>query len=130
MRDRILRLVLLAVGVLFLAVIYPIATNLWNMAMQGETMMLSIYFALGVFLLLAVRRPSEHRSLIAFAGWTNAAHGLVMSLMAVRMTADRGELLVATLICLIVGVPLIVLTPTRASSQARPIRLTTTSAAV
>jgi hypothetical protein len=118
MRERTLRVVLVVVGVFFLAALYPIATNLWNHEMQGETMMLSIYFALGVFLLLAVRRPSEHRSLIGFAGWANVAHGLVMALMAIRMTGDRVELMFATLLCLVVGVPLIVLLPSRVATRA------------
>ncbi|HTW48969.1 MAG TPA: DUF6632 domain-containing protein [Acidobacteriaceae bacterium] len=117
-RERILQVVLVLVGVFFLAAIYPIATTLWHPATAGETMLLSIYFALGVFLLLAVRAPSEHRSLIAFAGWANVAHGLVMSLMAIRMVADRGELMFATLLCLVVGVPLIVLLPPRAILRA------------
>jgi len=34
----------------------------------GDTMMMGLYFALGIFLLLALRNPSAHRSLIAFAG--------------------------------------------------------------
>ena len=133
LRERILRVVLVVIGLFFLAAAYPIATNLWEPHLAGETMMLSIYFALGVFLLLAVRTPSEHRSLISFAGWANVAHGLVMSLMAVRMTADRRELMFATLLCLVVGVPLIVLTPPRASSREKlaassPAQLTGTRA--
>lgn len=119
MRERVLRVVLVVVGVFFLASAYPLSTQLWDRNMQGETMMLSLYFALGVFLLLAVRRPSEHRSLIAFAGWGNVAHGLTMSLMAIRMTGDRVELMVATAICLVVGVPLIVLTPARSTVNAK-----------
>lgn len=118
MRERILRIVLVLEGLLFLASAYPIATNLGSTTDEGFTMMLSIYFALGVFLLLAVRAPSEHRSLIAFAGWANIAHGLVMALMAIRLSAQRTDLLQATLFCLVVGVPLIALTPPRSSRPA------------
>lgn len=117
MRERMLKAFLVVVGLFFLAAIYPIATNLWSKALQGETMMLSIYFTLGIFLLLAVRKPSAHRSLIAFAGWANVAHGLVMVLMAIGMKADRRELLFATLLCLVVGVPLIVLLPRKSSAD-------------
>ncbi|HTV82711.1 MAG TPA: DUF6632 domain-containing protein [Acidobacteriaceae bacterium] len=119
MRERLLQIVMVLDGVFFLAALYPIATNLWNKGTAGETMMLSIYFAIGVFLLLAVRTPSEHRSLIAFAGCANVAHGLVMSLMAMGLTADRRELLLASALCLVVGVPLIVLLPRRVSGAAR-----------
>jgi hypothetical protein len=33
-------------------------------------MMLSLYVTLGIFLLLAARDPSAHRSLIAFTAWS------------------------------------------------------------
>lgn len=115
MREPILRVFLVFDGLLFLAAVYPIATSLWNPAKAGEIMMLSLYCALGVFLLLAVHTPSEHRSLIAFAGWGNIAHGCVMALMAIKMTADRGELMGAALACLVVGVPLLVLLPRKVS---------------
>jgi uncharacterized membrane protein YoaK (UPF0700 family) len=42
-------------------------------------MMLSLYVALGIFLLLAARNPSAHRSVIAFAAWSSFAHGAVMA---------------------------------------------------
>jgi drug/metabolite transporter superfamily protein YnfA len=124
-RQRILQVILLLEGLLFLASGYFIATTLWNAKSEGETMMLSLYFALGVFLLIAVRTPSAHRSLIAFAGWANVAHASVMALMAIRLTADRTDLLHASLIFLVIGVPLIVLTPPRAalsgkSTEPRP----------
>jgi len=127
MRERILRVVLVVVGLFFLASVYPLSTQLWDRTKQGETMMLSLYLALGVFLLLAVRRPSEHRSLIAYAGWANVAHGAVMSLMAIKMPGDRFELMMATLLCLVVGLPLILLTPARLASQSRPYRAPATS---
>ena len=119
-RNRLLQVLLVLDGVLFLAAIYPIATSLWDPTSEGDTMMLSIYFALGVFLLLSVRTPPAHRSLIAFAGWANVAHGLVMSLMAIGRPADRRDLLFATLACLVVGIPLIVLTPAGEPSRLEP----------
>lgn len=118
-RERILRVVLVLVGLFFLAAIYPIASGMWNKAAAGETMMLSIYFTLGIFLLLAVRNPSAHRSLIAFAGWANLAHGSVMLLMAIRLTADRQGLFFATLLCLVVSVPLLALLPAKHSPQVK-----------
>jgi hypothetical protein len=86
-RERALKVVLVLVGLLFSAVIVPmvimvrivlqphnesalpIAINTAN-----EAMMLSLYATLGVFLLLAARDPSAHRSVIAFAAWSNFAH--------------------------------------------------------
>ena len=39
---------------------------------ETEPMFLSFYVALGPFLLLAARKPSSHRSLIAFAACARA----------------------------------------------------------
>jgi len=62
-RERALKVVLVLVGLLFSAAVYP----LMMMVKQDPAlaMMMSLYATLGVFLLLAARNPSEHRSLIA-----------------------------------------------------------------
>jgi Family of unknown function (DUF6632) len=43
-------------------------------------MFLSFFIPVGVFLLWAARRPSEHRSMIALAAWWNISHGVVMAI--------------------------------------------------
>jgi hypothetical protein len=63
-RERALKVVLVLVGLLFLAGIYPLIQERQSEVLQ---MMLSIYVTLGIFLLLALRNPSANRSLIAFA---------------------------------------------------------------
>ena len=75
-RERTPRVVLVVVGLLFTAGIYPLVGSLLHPADSdtGDTMMLSLYVALGIFLLIAVRNPSAHRSLIAFAAWSSFAH--------------------------------------------------------
>ena len=75
-RERILKIVLVLVGMFFSAGIYPLIGSLLYPADSdtGDTMMLSLYVALGIFLLIAVRNPSAHRSLIAFAAWSSFAH--------------------------------------------------------
>jgi hypothetical protein len=57
------------VRVLFSAGIYPAINGLRNPGGSDtdDTVMMSLYFALGIFLLLAVQNPPAHRSLIAFA---------------------------------------------------------------
>ena len=57
-RERALKIVLVLVGLLFCAAVYP----LMLMAKQDPAlaMMMSLYAALGVFLLLASRNPSAH----------------------------------------------------------------------
>jgi len=74
-RERALKIVLVLVGLPFTAGVYPLIGSLLHPADSdtGDTMMLSLYVALGIFLLVAVRNPSEHRSLIAFAAWSSFA---------------------------------------------------------
>jgi len=100
-RERALKFVLVLVGLLFLALLYP----LMMFVKQAPTlaMMLSLYVTLGIFLLLAARNPSANRSLIAFTAWSSFAHAAVMSFQAFRNLISRGELLgVAALI--VIGV--------------------------
>jgi peptidoglycan/LPS O-acetylase OafA/YrhL len=114
-RERALKIVLVLVGLLFSAAIYPVATSLWKMneSDYGDDMMLSLYFALGIFLLLAVRNPSANRSLIAFAAWSSFAHGAVMAALAVHFPSERGELLGAVALLVVIGVALIALAPAK-----------------
>jgi hypothetical protein len=68
-RERVLKVVLVLVGLLFTTGVYPLIGSLLHSSDSdpGDTMMLSLYVALGIFLLIAVRNPSAHRSLIAFS---------------------------------------------------------------
>ena len=74
-RERALKIVLLVVGLLFVAGIYPLIQMKQEEVLQ---MMLSVYVTLGVFLLLASRNPAANRSLIAFTAWSSLAHAGVM----------------------------------------------------
>jgi uncharacterized membrane protein YoaK (UPF0700 family) len=110
---------LVLVGLLFSAAIYPLTMSLWKMNQSdyGDTMMLSLYFALGIFLLMAVRNPSANRSLIAFAAWSSFAHGAVMAVMAVHIPSERASLLGAVAALVIIGVALIALAPAKQSGE-------------
>lgn len=82
----------MVVGLLFVAAIYPVAMSLWHPSPSddtGDTMMMSLYFTLGVFLPLAARKPSAHRSLIAFAAWSSFAHAVVMTLLGFQIPSER-----------------------------------------
>jgi len=72
-RERVLKIVLLVVGLFFSVAIFPLVGGLRDPIHSdtGDTMMMSLYFALGIFLLIAVRNPSAHRSVIAFAAWSS-----------------------------------------------------------
>jgi hypothetical protein len=114
-RERALKVVLVLVGLLFAAGIYPMTTILWqrNQSEYGDAMMLSLYFTLGIFLLVAVRNPSANASLISFAAWSSFAHGVVMAVLAFQIPSERGELLVAVAALGIIGVALIALAPAK-----------------
>ena len=118
-RERALKIVLVLVGLLFLAGIYPLTMSLWKMneSDYGDDMMLSLYFALGIFLLMAVRNPSANRSLIGFAAWSSFAHGAVMAVLAVHIASERGGLLSAVAVLVIIGVALIALAPEKPSRE-------------
>ena len=120
-RERALKVVLLLVGLLFSAAIYPVTMSLWKMneSDYGDDMMLSLYFALGIFLLMAVRNPSANRTLIAFAAWSSFAHGAVMAVLAVHIASERGGLLSAVAALAIIGVALIALAPGKQSGELR-----------
>src|SRR5437762_6550282 len=112
-RERALKVVLVVVGLLFVATIYPLIT------MSDETlqMMLSLYVTLGVFLLLAARNPSANRSLIAFTAWSSFAHGAVMAVLAFQIASERVGLLSAVAVLAIIGVALIALAPAKPSAE-------------
>src|SRR5437667_8245698 len=82
----------------------------------GDYMMLSLYVTLGVFLLIAARNPSAHRSLIAFTAWSSFAHALVMGTMAFQFANQRVGFLWGSVVLVVIGVALIVLAPAKASA--------------
>jgi hypothetical protein len=109
-REPALKVVLVLVGLLFSAGVYPLMV--FTRQEPALAMMLSLYVTLGIFLLLASRNPSANRSLIAFTAWSSFAHAAVMGVQAFRNLIARGELLgVAALV--IIGIALIVLAPTK-----------------
>src|SRR5215831_9868941 len=118
-RDRALKVVLALVGLLFVAAIYPVVGGILhpNQSDTGDTMMMSLYATLGVFLLLAVRNPSAHRSLIAFAAWSRFAHAVIMSLLAIPLASERAGYLTGSTVLVVIGIALVALAPTKQSSE-------------
>ncbi len=107
-RERALKVVLVIVGIFFLSNFY------WLVTLRGEQtlqMMLSIYVTLGVFLLLAVRNPSAHRSLIAFTAWSSLAHAGVMAAQSRYDVGERMHLLMGTILFGVIGGALFALPP-------------------
>ncbi len=112
--ERALKIVMVVVGLLFSAAVYP----LLMMVRQDPAlaMMLSLYATLGVFLLLAARNPSEHRSLISFTAWSSFAHATLMAVQAFLNIIARREL-IGVAVFFVIGVTLIVLAPAKRSGD-------------
>ena len=89
-RERMLQVAVGLLGLAYVALIYPLYTDLahskWLLEMKDacDPMFLSWFIALGPFLLLAARKPSLHRSLIAFAAFQSLAHASVMAIQTVQ----------------------------------------------
>jgi hypothetical protein len=124
-RKRILQVVLVILGLLFIGLVYPLYGDLrhsaWLLEMHNETepMFLSFFIPLGVFLLLAAKNPSEHRSLIAFAAWWNIAHSSVMVIETIQawkhgVRRDFTDVIITA----VIGCALLLLMPARRSSSA------------
>jgi hypothetical protein len=105
-RERALKIVLILVGLLFCAAVYPLIL----MAKQDPAlaMMMTLYVTLGVFLLIASRNPSAHLSLIAFAAWSSFAHATVMGVQACLGFIAHREL-IGSAVFIAIGVALIAL---------------------
>jgi hypothetical protein len=113
-RERVLRIVLVFVGLLFSGLVYPL--TMFFRQEPALAMMLSVYVTLGIFLLLASRDPSANRSLIAFTAWSSFAHAAVMGTQAYRNMIARGEL-IGVAVLVVVGVALILLAPEKQATE-------------
>ena len=113
-RQLALKIVLALVGILFLALAYPLA--IFMRRDPATSMMFSLYVTLGVFLLLAIRDPSESRSLIAFTAWSSFAHAAIMGTQACRNMVARGEL-IGVAVLVVIGVALIALAPAKQPTE-------------
>lgn len=89
-RERLTQIVLVIVGLMNVSIIYFLFMDLWHsnwlLVQKNETepMFQSFFIPVGVFLLLAARKPSEHRSMIALAAWWHISHGTVMAIQSVE----------------------------------------------
>src|SRR5438270_13125354 len=97
-REKALRILLVLVGLLFVAGVYFLATSIqesWQANKEtADPMFASLYVTQGIFLLLAARNPSANRGVITFAAWLNIAHAVVMAIMSIHLPNERKGLLV------------------------------------
>jgi len=113
-RDMALKIVLVVVGLIFSALVYPLVV--FGRQEPAVAMMLSVYITLGIFLLLAARDPSANRSLIAFTAWSSLVHASFMAFQVSQNLIQRGEL-VGVIALAIIGVILLVLAPAKRTGE-------------
>lgn len=115
-RERVLKILLVLVGLICIAGIYPLAgalrAGIHSDINRQDQMILSIYIVMGAFLLGAARNPRQHHSLILFAGWSTIAHDGVMIVQGIQYRDLRGDLLGFSIIA-IIAIALLALLPAR-----------------
>ena len=124
-KERLTQIVLVIVGLMNLGIIYFLFKDLWHSSwlLDGKNevgpMFLSFFIPVGVFLLIAARRPSEHRSMIALAAWWNICHGTVMGIQTVeaRMHGVHREFS-DVVFFIVIGVVLLALLPAKREALA------------
>ena len=119
-RERLTQIVLVIVGLITLAPSYFLYVDLrhssWLLVQKNacEPMFLSFFIPVGVFLLMAARRPSEHRSMIALAAWWNISHSTVMAIQTAEAWSHGVHRNFADVILfLVIGVVLLALLPAK-----------------
>jgi hypothetical protein len=124
-RERLTQIVLVIVGLLNLSLIYFLYIDLrhssWLLEQKNEVepMFLSFFIPVGVFLLVAARRPSEHRSMIALAAWWNISHGVVMAIQTVEARIHNVHRnFTDVIVFLLIGGALLVLLPAKREAVA------------
>ena len=117
-RLTALRVVLVAVGIIFIFGIYPLTIvwpSGWAWHMGGPSMylqmILGVYATLGVFLLLAARNPLNYLSLIWFTVWSSVVHAAIMAEQSWAYPEHRGHLFGDVPALLVVAIALALLTP-------------------
>jgi hypothetical protein len=119
-RERLTQIVLVIVGLLNLAQIYFLYKDLrhssWLLERKNELdpMFLSFFIPVGIFLLMAARGPSEHRSMLALAAWWHISHGTVMAIQTVEAWIHGVHRnFTDVIIFLVIGVVLLALLPAK-----------------
>jgi hypothetical protein len=84
---------------------------------EYELMMAGIYATLGVFLLIAARKPEAHTSLIWFTVWSSVVHGGIMAVQALVDSTEHGHLVGDVPALFIIAAALAALTPRRPTSR-------------
>ncbi|MCF8474738.1 MAG: hypothetical protein K9G26_08585 [Emcibacter sp.] len=122
-KEKFLKIALTLFGVIFL-LIYPLGYVwpegwIWH---GGEgryylQMIIGLYAVLGIFLIMAAKNPSEHKSLISFTIWSSLVHAIIMAVQAFGDTHETGHLMGDVPALILVAVVLWYLSPRKTESQ-------------
>lgn len=115
--DRLLRIALIAVGLIFifgiylLGIVWPSGWTWGHSHSHYLPMIIGVYATLGLFLLLAARNPQAHRSLIWFTVWSSIVHGIIMAVQSFTDPMETGHRIADVpalfLVAILLGVPLL-----------------------
>jgi hypothetical protein len=112
--NKLLSAALVAFGAAF-CLIYPLAMFwpsgwAWHEGSPASNdyflMIVGVYATLGVFMILASRRPETNASLIWFVVWSSIVHALIMGWEAMRNPMMKGHLTGDVPILLVVAIVL------------------------
>ncbi len=114
-RERARTIVLAVLGlVFFVSAMVPVVQSILHPPRCTAAPMLNAVLAtLGVFVFLAARNPSAHRSLILFAAWSSFAHAAIMLVTSFQVPAQQGVLLASAAVTALAGVLLMIVAPSR-----------------
>lgn len=97
--EKYLRISLIVIGCIFIVGIWVLGQVwpsgwLWHLSGRNHyhEMILVVYATLGVFLILASRDPSQHKSLIWFTVWSSITHATVMAFQSFDEGDHMGHL--------------------------------------
>ena len=89
--KRIRQIIVALLGLFYVGLLYPLYTDLWHSKWliemhneECEPMFITFFVTLGVFLLLAARKPIQYRLVIAFAAWHSLAHSATMLIQTIE----------------------------------------------
>jgi hypothetical protein len=123
-RIKYLRVALWILGLTFIFGVWPLTIvwpSGWSWHAEGRSyyleMILAIYATLGVFLILAARKPLENLSLIWFTVWSSVVHGGVMAVQSFDGDHNMGHLWGDVLVLFVVAAVLASLTPRGAKAE-------------
>ena len=119
-RRRLLQVALVVTGLAAL-LLYPLM-RLWPSGWawspsqhEYELMIVGVYATLGVFLLIAARKPEAHVSLIWFTVWSSVVHGGIMTAQALMDSNEHGHLVGDVPALFIIAAALAILAPRRST---------------